>query len=277
MSRTGLLLLLSVALSACGSGEPATGPVVTVYHRCGDLNFDLLEGYYGRLEGDSGVNSRWRLRFERDGDAVTLKYVGGNAERTLLAGTRTGNETMTFDEVGGPADPSGAKRRMKASMTTDCRLQLDQFAVRGAGEQPVEGGEAPNRFVPLSELQRLDFEPCTEPVYTGAAAKSASRAKDGLIRPSTPPVVRSDVLPVGTFGPASEVPSGCTPVVDLYVNGEAEVADLPIGDASGGQLNWRVDFDVSYVGVQHLALHRKAICGEQAQLLGVACTVIEVP
>lgn len=269
------MLLLLVAATACGGGSSDPGPVVTVYHRCGDLNFDTLEGYYGRLEGETGVNSRWRVRFERDGEGVVMKYVGNNAERFLMSGTRTGNETMTFDEVGGPLDPSGAKRRMLASMTPDCRLQLDQLHVRGAGTQPVEGSEL-NKFVPLSELQRLDFEPCTEPAYIRSAARTPSKARDGLIRPPAPPVITSDVLPVGTFGPASEVPAGCTPVVDLYSNGEAEASDLPIGDAANGLLNWRVDFDVSYVGVAHLALHRKAMCGEEALLLGVACTVIEV-
>ncbi len=266
-----------MALTACSGEGSDTGPVVTVYHRCGDLNFDTLEGYYGRLEGETGVNSRYRVRFERAGaDGVTLKYVGNNAERYLLSGSRTGNETMTFDETGTPADPSGARRRFKASMTTDCRLQLDPFEVRGAGEKAVEGGSELSKFVPLSELQRLDFEPCTEPAYIRSAAKTASKAKDGLIRPTTPPVVKADMLPVGTFGPTSEVPAGCTPVVDLYSNGEAEVSDMRIGDASKGQYNWRVDFDVSFVGVTHLALHRKAMCGEEAQLLGVACTVIEV-
>ena len=287
MPRSGLLFTLprplgiaSVALAsmlfaACGDRAP-TEPVVTVYHRCGDTNFDALEGWFGRLEGDTGVNSRWRVRFDREGEAVTLKWVGGNAERYLLDGARTGNETMTFDEVGGPLDRGGAARRIKASLTSDCRLQLDHFDVKGGREEAREAADGLNLFVPYPELQRLDFEPCTEPLYLRGAAKSASKATGGSMRPAVPTSVKEDTLPVGAFSPSSQIGPGCRPVIDLFVNGEAEMADMVLDKASGGTQSWRVDYEIGFIGEQHLALHRKLACGEETTLLGVACTVIEV-
>ena len=279
MPRSGLSFLLAVlalsSLTACGSGGDA-GPTVTIYQRCGDLQFDSLEGWFGRLDNETGINSRWRVRFDRAGDQVMARWVGGNSERYLLQGTRTGNETMTFDEVGGPLDPGGAARRVKASLTTDCRLQLDHFDVKGGREQAREAADGLNKFVPYPELQRLDFEPCTEPLYLRGAAKSASKATGGSMRPTPPPVVKEDRLPVGTFGPTSEIGPGCRPVIDLFVNGEAEVADMPVDAARSGPQPWRVDYEIGFVGEQHLALHRKIQCAEEMTLLGVACTVIEV-
>ncbi len=265
MSRFGLLLVAVLALSACSTGTEDSGPVVTVYHRCGELNFDELQGWYGRLEGESGVNGRWRILFERDGDAVTAKYVANNAERYLLKGSRTGNETMTFQA-------SSGNRKYDASITTDCRLQWDGFD----GATAVPAADGLNRFVPYSELQRLDFEPCTEPLYIRSVAKTKAKQSGGSMQPPTPPTVKSDSLPVGVFGPSAEVPSGCTAAADLWVNGELEAMDMK-AKSTGGDVHWYVDYEIGYIGTQHLALHRKAVCGEEDhRLLGVACTVIEV-
>ena len=268
------LVCSTLAVAACGGG--ATQPVITVYHRCGDLNFEALSGHYGRLEGSTGVNSRFRVLFTQAGAGVEARWVGGNAERFLLKGLPTSSEQMTFDEVGDPADPSGRARRIKASLTTDCRLQLDHFGVRNGQEVPVPAADGLNQFASYPELERLDFEPCTEPLYIRGAAKSRSKATGGTIRPATPPTVKEDRLPVGSWSSAGELNSGCRGAIDLYVDGEADAIDAPAKDPSGGHVQWYLDYETNYLGVHHLAMHRKAVCGEQTTLLGVACTEIEV-
>ena len=273
MHRLSLTVLLLV-LAAC-SGEQ-TQQVVTVYHRCGDLNFEALNGDFGRLDGGSSVNARFRVRFVKQGERQLAKYVGGNVERYLLEGTRTGSETMTFDEVGGPLDPQGRSRRIKASLTTDCRIQMEQLHVRGEIETKVPSGQTSEVYVKYLELDRLDFEPCTEPLYLRGAAMIRAEATGGDLRPSAPIVVKEDRLPVGTFGPASELGEGCRATLDVWMDGEAIAVDAAVEPAEGGFVHWLYDYETDYLGVHHLALHRKAVCADASVLLGVACTEIEV-
>ena len=51
MSRLVLLLFVLAGLSACDGGGAATAPDVTVYHRCGDLNFDELDRCFYAARG----------------------------------------------------------------------------------------------------------------------------------------------------------------------------------------------------------------------------------
>ena len=272
--RRSALLLLAVLLAACSSGE--VQQTVTVYHRCGDLNFEALSGDFGRLDGGSSVNSRFRVRFAREGERQLAKYVGANVERYLLEGSKTGPETMTFDEVGGPLDAQGRSRRIKASLTSDCRIQLEQFWVRGGNESKTPIGQTSETYVKYLELDRLDFEPCTEPLYLRGAARKKDKATGGTIRPASPTSVTEDSLPVGTFSPASELGPGCRPLIDLWVDGEAVAVDAAVDPAEGDSVHWFYEFDTDYLGVRHLALHRKAVCADATELLGVACTEIEV-
>lgn len=274
MHRPALALLLLALLSGCPAGE--VQQTVTVYHRCGDLNFEALNGDFGRLDGGSSVNGRYRVRFEKRGEEQLAKWVGGNVERFALKGSKTGAETMRFDEVGDPLEPGKGAFRLKASLTQDCRVQLEQYRVRGETETKVPIGQTSEVFVKYLELDRLDFEPCTEPLYLRGAAKTKDKATGGTIRPATPPAVTEDTLPVGTFGPESELAAGCRPLIDLWVDGEAVAIDAAVEAASGGHVNWLYDYSTDYLGVHHLAMHRKAVCADRTELLGVACTEIEV-
>lgn len=273
MHRPALALLV-LLLAACPAGE--VQQTVTVYHRCGDLNFEALNGDFGRLDGGSSVNGRHRVRFSKRGEEQLAKYVAGNVERYLLKGSRTGSETMDFDEVGGPRDPSGRSFRLKASLTQDCRIQLEQHWVRGQTEAKIPAGQTSETYVKYLELDRLDFEPCTEPLYLRGAAKSRDKATGGLIRPATPTVVTEDSVALGTFGPASELGAGCRPLIDLWVDGEAVAVDAAVEPAEGDHVHWLYDHSTDYMGVHHLALHRKVACADSTELLGVACTEIEV-
>ncbi len=274
MHRPALALLFVALVTGCPAGE--VQQTVTVVHRCGDINFEALNGDFGRLDGGSSVNGRFRVRFVKQGEEQLAKWVGGNVERYLLRGTRTGAETMTLDEVGGPIDPQGRSFRVKASLTQDCRLQLEQFRVRGDSETKIPVGMTSEAYVKYLELDRLDFEPCTEPLYLRGAAKNKDQATGGAIRPATPHVVEEDSLPVGTFGPGSELAAGCRPLIDLWVDGEAVAIDAAVEPASGGHVHWLYDYSTDYLGVHHLAMHRKAVCADRTELLGVACTEIEV-
>jgi hypothetical protein len=272
--RRPALILVVVLLAAC-STEPAQ-QVVTVYNRCGELNFDALNGDFGRLDGGNSVNARFRVRFVKQGEQQLAKYVGGNSDRYLLEGKRTGSETMTFDEVGGPLDPLGRSRRIKAGLTSDCRVQMQQFWARGTTETKIPVGQTSETYVKYLELDRLDFEPCTEPLYLRGAAKKRDKATGGDVRPANPVAVTEDSLPIGTFGPASELASGCRPLIDIWVDGEAVAVDAALEPAEGGYVHWLYDYETDYLGVHHLALHRKSACADRTELLGVACTEIEV-
>jgi hypothetical protein len=279
MRVPGLILLaLSLALPALLQGCPAgeVQQTVTVYNRCGDLNFEDLKGDFGRLDGGSSINGKFRIRFTSVGGPITAKYVGGEVERFALRGTKTGAETMTFDEIGGPVDASGRKRRIKASLTTDCRLQLEHSWVRGETESKVPAQAGPESYVRYLELDRLDFEPCSEPLYLRSAAKQRDKATGGTIRPAAPAPVTEDRLPMGAFSPASEIAAGCRPTLDVWLDGEAVAIDAGVDPAEGGFIHWLYEYETQYLGVHHVAMHRKSVCDAGTEILGVACTEIEI-
>jgi len=271
MTALHRLVLLSLALVfVCACSGPAEQATVVI-HRCGNLNMDTLAGTFGRLDGEQSINSKFRIRFDRDGEKVTARFVAGGHERFALTGRRSGNETMDFTE-----DDSGTsrRRRLKASLNSQCRLQVADGWVSGAGESEKEHDHPsqPYTFVPF-DLSRLDFEPCTERLALGKAAKSST---PGTVPPAGEvPVITSDHLWVAQWSARSALPDGCTAQLDLWVNGEAEALEFPV-QVGGPQIHWSFEYDTHFLGKKGLALHRVAKCGTETRILGVACAEIEV-
>jgi len=266
--RPCLALLGFFLLCSCSGDDEAASVVI---HRCGSLNLDSLSGTYGRLDGGQSINSKFRIRFSRESDSTTARFVAGGHERFLMAGRRTGNETMDFVEQG---SDKVRKRRLKVSLNAECRLQVEDGWISGAGESLREQDHPaePYTFVPF-DLSRLDFEPCTEGLAIGKAARS--RNPGTLVASGEVPVVTSDTLPIAQWSAGEEVPQGCSALLDLWVNGEAEALDVPIeGKATG--IHWSFDYETRFLGKKGLALHRHAKCAGEKRLLGVACAEIEV-
>jgi hypothetical protein len=188
-----------------------------------------------------------------------------------MTGRRTGSETMELVEDGAE---TSRRRRLKLSLNGQCRLQAEDGWITGTGEAAREQDHPsePYSFVPF-DLSRLDFEPCSERLAMGKAARG--RSPGGLSAPGDVPVITSSTLPVAQWSPREQLAQGCSALVSLWVNGEAEVLDFPI-ESDGPTIHWAVDYEARFLGKKGLALHRRAKCGNEIRILGVACAEIEV-
>jgi len=235
-----------------------------------------LEGTFGRVEGGNNINSRYRFRFNREGEKTFARFVAGKHERFLMEGVRSGNESMVFSQIVPTPQAGKRSRRIWVSLNEACRLEVADgwFRTEGGSERDGKEPGDPMVFVPFN-LDRLDFEPCTERLYLRKAARNRGAAQRSTV-PETPPVVTESRLPIATWAPRSELATGCQPEVDLWVDGEAEAEAMPVKVGSGADIHWYVDFDVRTLGNHGLAMHRIARCGDDRKLLGVACANIEV-
>ena len=262
-----LLCLLTLVTGCSSSVEQHS----VVLHRCGDLNFDQLSGSFGRLDGEQSINSKFRILFTRSSDRLDAKFVAGGHERFALQGRRTGNESMEFVEAG----TAGTKRRrLKVRLNAQCRLSIEDGWISGSPEssREIDHPSDPYTFVAF-DLLRLDFEPCTERLAVGRAARSAKPGK--TIGLEELPLIKSDSVPLAQWSPRPSLPQGCTAQLDLWVNGEAEALDVPI-EVGSGTIHWRFDYETRFLGKKGLAMHRIAKCANDKQLLGVACANIDV-
>jgi hypothetical protein len=257
-----LLLLLPLLAVGC----PTSEPVVTVVQRCGDLNFDALDGYFGRIRTGNAIDSKYRLHaYSKDG-ATWVDWVPGGTQAYRMRGTRTGPEAMFLEEAAGD-------HRVELGLSKECRLTL----VDGEGKGPAfrPGPEGPMVLAPFPDLARRDFEPCTERLYLGADAKSAAAANKAPPVAQKVPVIKRSETPIAVFTPRSALPAGCTAQVSLYANGEAESLKQPV-DSSGDTISWSLLRSNDFLGLQSLSLRRHAVCEDGERLLGVACAQYEV-
>ena len=114
---------------------------------------------------------------------------------------------------------------------------------------------------------------CCERLALGRAARSKAPGKLSAV--GEVPVITADSLTLAQWSPSSVIPQGCVPQVDLWVNGEAEIIDMPI-EVNGQRVHWRVDYETRFLGKKGLALHREVKCQNETRLLAVACANIEV-
>jgi hypothetical protein len=268
ITRAHLVILVLFLGTACSSSSDEEHSVVL--NRCGELNMDGLSGTFGRLDGEQSINSKFRILFVRDGERIEAKFVAGGDERFSMVGRRTGNESMEFVEV----SSASKKRRLKLSLNAQCRLTAEDGWVSGSGQalREIDHPSDPYTFVPF-DLRRLDFEPCTERLALGKAARARNPGK--LSAADEVPVITADSLTLGQWSARSSLPEGCTAQIDLWVNGEAEALEFPI-EAKGDPMHWRFDYETRFLGKKGLAMHRIAKCANNKQLLGVACATIEV-
>ena len=273
MTRTTLLIGLATLLgTACGVEMPGNQqPQVIVRHRCGDVNFKDLTGYFGKLQGENGVNSKFRARFAAEDGKLKAWWVPGGFEPTYYEGVKKSEDEAVFTEPG-----SGTRKRVWATITDDCRVEAQFGTVDGSGVE-TKNPATPDKYVPFEDLKSRDFEPCTETLFYGRAAKSHSAAK-AYKKPEAPPVVRSSNMPVAAWGPAGEVGPGCTATFDLWTDGKSmEVIAAETVEEKDGMLRWHHPYENDYLGVHGVSMHRKVKCaGGEEKLLGVACLQVEV-
>ncbi len=259
--------------AGCGIEMPTVGqqPQVIVRHRCGDINFDDLSGTFGKLQGENGVNSKFRVKFGSEGGNLTARWVPGGFEVVALQGAKQDADHAVFTEAG-----SGERTRVWAEITTDCRIEAAFGTVRADGTEARSAVPA-DKYVPFPELANRDYEPCTEQLHTGQAARSYSAAK-GAKKPGTPPVVRSSNMPVAAWSSKGEVGPGCTGVFDLWTDGQSvEILNADTVEDKDGMLRWHYPYENDFLGLHGVAMHRKVKCeGSEVRLLGVACLSVEV-
>jgi hypothetical protein len=261
MRATTLLLLVL----GFGLGCPDNAPVVTVVHRCGDVNFTELSGPFGRVQAENNINPKFRIKFSTDSGVITGKFVLGGFERFAMTGTAGGFEQMTFAEASGD-------RFLKAGLNDDCRLTVAPGTKKGGKEVMDPGG--PLLFAPFAEIKSYDFEPCTEPLFIQAGAKRKVRAKPP--KPGKIPAIRASSMPIGAWSKVDDFPAGCDKTFDLYLDGEGDAYNVATVEEKGEDLNWGMDMDNRYLGVPGIAMHRFAKCESERKLLGVACIEVEV-
>ncbi len=262
MTRWPLLTLL--LLTAC----PATTstPEVIVVHRCKDVNFDDLAGAFAKLEGGKNVTTKSRLLASRGASGLELAFVGKDQRPVRLSSDGAGPDRVTLTEAG-----SGRVRQMKGTITQDCRVQLEDGWLAGGSWTAVP--DATYTFVPFGDAARLDYEPCTERLYRDGDAKNHAAAKRSEDPGDTIPVTRRSWTDVAAFG--SGPAPRCKALVNVWVNGEAEVQDT-IEVGSGPNARWHYRLDNGYVGTQAVSMRRYEECSGSKKLLGVACATYEV-
>jgi|GEM_PF-1532173 len=274
MHRSTLLLTgLLCAATGCGIEMPTGGnqPEVIVRHRCGDTNFNDLSGTFGKLQGENGVNSKFRVLFGRSGDTLTANWVPGGYDILAMQAEVKDADNAVFTEKG-----SGERARVWATITPDCRVEAKMGTVGADGTESKSPAPA-EKYVPFPDLASRDFEPCTELLHRGTAAKSYAAAKKASAS-TTPPVVRSSSMPVAAWSPAGEVGPGCTASFDLWSDGQAvEILGAETVEEKDGMLRWHHPYENDFLGLHGVAMHRKVKCaGGEEKLLGVACLQVEV-
>ena len=268
------ILLALGALTLAGCIEMPTGgqqPQVIVRHRCGDTNFDDLNGSYGKMQGENGINPKYRVLFTTTDGTIDGKWVPGGHDRHGTVGVKTGNDTAVFTAPG-----SGPRFRAWVTITPACRLEITTGTVDGSGVEQ-KGPEPAMLFASFPELASRDFEPCTERLYYGRQARSWSSAK-GSPAPSGTPSVRTSDMMVAAYGPTGEVGPGCKASFDVWTDGQAmDARGVETVEASGDRLRWFMPYSNDYLGKHGVAMHRFVTCeGGEKTLLGVACFEIEV-
>lgn len=262
------LLLGALLLAGCSNVGPQ--PEIVVVHRCKDVNFDDLTGYFARLEGAQNISTRDRFEARRDGAALELRYVPGNHERFVLRSDGAGPDRVLFTEVGA----RGRSRQIKGTITNKCRVQLEDGWLAGGSFTAIPDGT--HVFAPFPSASRFDYEPCTERLYLDGAARSEGAAKKSKPPGDTVPITRRSTTLVAAWAPRSELGPGCKPTVQIWSNGEAEVM-ADVEDAGrGSTVHWSYQLSNDYVGARAVSMRRYAECGGAKKLLGVACARYEV-
>ena len=170
----------------------------------------------------------------------------------------------------------GKHRRLSLSMSPRCRLVASDAWASGPSPTAAAQGsiDGPSEYVAY-DLQRLDFEPCTEVLSVGKAAQG-KKPPAQLKHPAKPPVVTGSELTVAAWSKASELGPGCKAEIDLYAEGDAEAIEVPLDFGGGELIRWSHVYETRFLGKRRLFLHRVAQCGGKRTLLGVACADIEV-
>ena len=268
--RPVLLATLLTALLTTGCLNVGSKPDIVVVHRCKDVNFDDLSGYFARLEGAQNISTKHRFEARKSAEALELYYVPGTHERYVVRSDGAGPDRVTLTEVGA----SGRARQLKGTITKDCRVQLEDGWSSGGAFTAIPG--ATYTFAPFPSASRFDFEPCTERLYLDTAARSEGAAKKSKAPGDTVPVTyRSNTL-VAAWGPRTELGPGCKPVLHIWSNGEAEVMTDLEDSGAGSTVHWKFELSNDYVGPRAVSMRRYAECSGAKRLLGVACARYEV-
>jgi hypothetical protein len=263
----GALLLLP----GCIDVPTSSAPQVTVRHRCGDTNFNDLSGTYGKMQGENGINAKYRVLFETVDGALGAKWVTGGHDRHGLQGVKSDDDHAVFTETG-----TGRRVRIWATITNDCRIEAQTGWVDGSGAEE-KSPEPAAKYAAFPDLANRDFEPCTERLYFGGTARSWSKAKASKA-PKGTPSVRSSEMTIAAFGPKGEVGPGCRGTFDVWTDGQGmDAIGVETVEASGDKVRWHMSYTNDYVGKHGIAMHRKVKCeGGEETLVGVACVEIEV-
>lgn len=259
------LLIAVLMITACG--EVAPQPEIVVVHRCKDVNFEDLDGYFARLEGGSNVSTKHRFQATQGGAALEIRHVAGDHAAVRYRSDGAGPDRVLFTEVGG-------KRALKGTITNECRVQLDAGTAQGGAFTP--SADSSHTFVPFEPAARLDYEPCTERLFLDAAARSQKASKKAKPVGDVLPVTRRSETTVGAWSPRSELGAGCKPVIHIWSNGEAEVMTDLEDPGKGDTIHWTYPLANDYVGTRAVSVRRYADCAGQKKLLGVACAQYEV-
>jgi hypothetical protein len=261
-------LLFCIALFAAGCGSVGQKPEIVVVHRCKDVNFNDLSGHFARLEGKNNISTKYRFEAIKGGAALELRYVPGDHKPIVLRSDSAGPDRVTFTQVGGRGIT------VEGTINQECRVELDAGPAKDA--TAASGPHGTHTFAPFESASRLDYEPCTERLYTDGAARSESASKKAKPVTDVLPVTRRSQTTVAAWGPRSELAAGCKPVVHIWSNGEAEVMTDLEESGKGSTVHWKYTLSNDFVGSRAISLRRYAECDGAKKLLGVACAQYEV-
>jgi len=280
----------SVILGIMSCDKSEVPDVATAPAQCPTVSLDDMTGEWIKYDRNQVIKD-YRFQILRSDAGITMHYVGGGFTKRVFDGIQRGND-IQFTERLNPdqqtrfsAGESTRRRLYTEPHPADCSLRVNEVTVTitdGAEKERTEGGFATYVEFPSSGPQ-LTFDPCTDPLFLGDAAKNHDVAQAQIQRNGQPDAFHQ-------LGPQISVAMwtdtqndgdlSCTYDMDLFFD-DAHAKDkdgnnrlgLPATTLDDGQRHWLIsDWYAPYSGNHNFEVYRYRTCDDGIRtLLGVAC------
>ncbi|MBA2322141.1 MAG: hypothetical protein H0V89_13430 [Deltaproteobacteria bacterium] len=269
----GVLSLIGCATVAEMQHEPE------VPERCRGVHLDRLGGDWVLVRGTTAEHTTRVRILDDDAGGYSAWYTAGAFTKVQMKGTKKPDENrVVFTEEPTPlkakqyaAESASLSRLFVEPDLGACvlKVQIRRIAPGGT-EQIVEKVEF--AAFPKTAGVELAWQPATEPLFLGPAARDAKLAAKQMAELGEPqPDAPFGTVPVGTWSDAAaDGGEGCTFDMDLWFDDLPKAANVAAGEVKAGRRLWYTDWEAPYSGNHYFEIHRFATCGGERRLLGIA-------
>jgi hypothetical protein len=271
-----LAIVWMLALGGCGAAAPEKPKEPEVPERCRGVHIDRLAGDWVLVKGTT-ADPLTRVHVFEDGDGYGAWYTEGAFTKVTMKGKKKPDENrVVFLEEPTPAKAkqvaaNGARlsKLIVEPAIESCVLKVQQRRQDAAGKEIIVDKV---EFAAFPKGVTLAFQPATEPLFLGAAAKDAKLAAKQMAELGEPqPDVPFGTVPVGRWSDAAaDGGDGCTFDMDLWFDDQPHQQAVAAGEVKDGKRLWYVEWDAPYSGNHYFEIQRFATCGGERKLLGIA-------